>query len=282
LPRDCKYVARIDGDQSEFPALFEAADRFANGSDRWAEIQPGYMAFYFEKQKAHSQFLKFVESGRKKCGSDTFQACRKLVHDDAFEAKIARHMVTPLLQNALKEMKTKYLYDSGVFFRRAITRYFALISCRLLEKPNERGKTGVTASIASLLDMAETEALLTQEKIVNFRSEFEKIKADAADGEYDLVKSLHDLRTIQVAHSLIPWKEPTDQVWAHHLIDFVDAIFRFVVALEAALAQATGTVLEDLELNAEAFRGAAGQFWRAQTTLKFLAEDEPPSGKLAK
>jgi hypothetical protein len=169
-----------------------------------------------------------------------------------------------------------------VFFRRAITRYLALISCRLLEKPNERGKKGVTASIASLLDMAETEALLTQEKIGNFRSEFEKIKADAADGEYDLVKSLHDLRTIQVAHSLIPWKEPTDQVWAHHLIDFVDAIFRFVVALEADLAQATGTVLEDLELNAEAFRGAAGQFWRAQTTLKFLADDEPPSGKLAK
>jgi hypothetical protein len=198
LPRDCKYVAQVNADQSEFPALFEAADRFAGGSDRWAEIQPEYMMFHFEKQEAHSQFLKFIESGRKKVGSEKFQACRKLVHDDAFEAKIASHMVLPLLQNALKEMKTKYLSGSGIFLRRALTRYLALVLCRLLENPNDSGKTGVTASIASLLKATETEALLTQEKIGQLRSKFEKIKADAADGEYDLVKALRDLRSVQV------------------------------------------------------------------------------------
>lgn len=190
-------------------------------------------------------------------------------------------MVTPLLQNVLKEVKTKYLEVSGVFLRRAMTCYLALISCRLLEKPNPDGRTGITASIASLLDMAGTEGLLTPDDTKKLRSEFEKIKADAADGEYDLVKSLNDLRTIQVAHSLIPWKEPTDQVWAHHLIDFVDAIFAFVVSLEASLAKATGTALENLEKNAETFRNNADQFWRAQTTLKFLADGELPGGKLA-
>lgn len=258
MSRHCEYVARVDADQSEFGALFEAADRFANGSDRWAEIQPGYMVFHFEKQEAHSHFLKFVESGRMKKGSEKFQACRKLVRDDAFEAKIACHMVMPLLQSALRDMKTKYLYDSSVFLRRALTRYLALVSCRLLEKTNESGKTGVTASIASLLEIAETEALLKPEKIGHLRSEFEKIKATAADGEYDFVKSLRDLRTIHVAHSLIPRQEPIDQVWAHHLTDFVDAIFRFVVELETALAKTTGIVLEKLDTNAEAFSDSAG------------------------
>jgi hypothetical protein len=129
--------------------------------------------------------------------------------------------------------------------------------------------------------MAEAESLLTHDKIGHLRSNFEKIKANAADSEYDLVKSLRDLRNVQVAHSLIPWKEPTDQVWAHHLIDFVDAIFRFVVEVEAALAESTGLVLENLDTNAEAFGASAGQFWRAQTTLKFLADGEPPSGMLA-
>jgi hypothetical protein len=100
-------------------------------------------------------------------------------------------------------------------------------------------------------------------------------------GEYDLVKALRDLRNIQVAHSLIPWKDPTDQLWAHDLFEFAKAIFEFVVTLEAALAESTGITLNDLRQNADAFESSAGQFWRALTTKKFLADGEPPSGKLA-
>lgn len=44
--------------------------------------------------------------------SETFSACRNLVHDDAFEAQIALHMVTPLLKNALNELKLDYLRTS--------------------------------------------------------------------------------------------------------------------------------------------------------------------------
>ena len=71
-----------------------------------------------------------------------------------------------------------------------------------------------------------------------------------------------------MAHSLIPWKDPTDELWAHNLVDFADAIFDFVVNLEAALATATGITLNDLRTNAEAFESSAGQFWRALTTMK--------------
>ena len=136
MPRDCKFVARVKADQSEFAALFEAADKCANGSDRWAGIQPGYMAFHFEAQDAHLKFCVYV-AGRnlqliasddqhdndlgkpavevKKATSEKLRTCRELVHDDAFEAQIALHMATPLLKNALKELKLDYLYNSGLF-----------------------------------------------------------------------------------------------------------------------------------------------------------------------
>jgi hypothetical protein len=172
--------------------------------------------------------------------SENFRACRDLVHDDAFEAQLALHMVKPLLKNALKELKPGYQYDSGLFLRRSIVRYLALALCRLLDKPNESSKTGITASISSLLEMAKSEGILSEAQIRNLISDFEQIKADAGQGEYDLVQALYDLRTTQVAHSLIPWDDPTDQLWGHDVIGFADAIFGFVVRLEALLAEWSG------------------------------------------
>ena len=96
----------------------------------------------------------------------------------------------------------------------------------LLDKPNEKGKTGVTASIESLLEMARSEDILSDQQIKAFTAELEKIKAGGPSGEYDLVQAIRDLRNIQVAHSLIPHADPTDQLWAHDLVDFAEAVFR--------------------------------------------------------
>src|SRR5215469_4043078 len=62
VPRDCKHVARVKADQSEFSALFEAADKYTKvrGSDRWAEIQPGYMAFHFASYIACFNFCTYL------------------------------------------------------------------------------------------------------------------------------------------------------------------------------------------------------------------------------
>jgi hypothetical protein len=287
VPRDCKYIARVKAEPSDFTGLYEAANRFANGSDRYVAIQPGFMAFHFEVQGALIRFINYVadrnlqlvtsddqhDLGKsvveaKKETSENFRAGRELVHDDALEAQIALHMVTPLLKNVLNELKLDYLHDSGLFLRRALVRYLALALYRLLDKPNDRGTTGITASISSLLEIAKSEKILNEGQIEKLTSDFEKIKTDGADGEYDFVQALRDLRTIQVAHSLIPWKDPTDQLWASHLVDFAEAVFNFVVKLETALAEATGVTLKDLRENANAFESSAVQFWRALTCLK--------------
>jgi hypothetical protein len=115
----------------------------------------------------------------KKVTSERFAKCRELVHDDAFEAQIALHFVEPLLGNALNELKLAYLYNCGLLLRRALVRYLALVLCRLLDKPNEKGQTGITASISSLLEMAKSESVLTESQVQKFSADFEKIKTDA-------------------------------------------------------------------------------------------------------
>jgi hypothetical protein len=60
VSRNCNYVALVTAHLSEFAALYEAANRHANGSDRWVEVQPGYIGFHFEIAGAHAKFCKDV------------------------------------------------------------------------------------------------------------------------------------------------------------------------------------------------------------------------------
>jgi hypothetical protein len=195
--------------------------------------------------------------------SERFCRCRERAHDDAFEAQIALLMAAPLLNNDLDALTVDYVRNSCIFLRRALVRYLALALFRLLDKPNDSGRTGITASISSLLEMAKAENVLSDVQYRKLISEIETIKTSGADGEYDLVQSIRDLRNIQVAHSLIPWEDPTDLLYAHHLFEFTEKIFDYVASLETILAAATGITLNDLRSNTKAFGSSAGQFWQA-------------------
>ena len=195
-----------------------------------------------------------------KAASEQFCTCRKFVHDDAFEAQITARMATPLLSGAVNKLKGDY-HPVGIFLRRALTRYLAITLSRLLDKPG-KGRTGETASIASLLDMAKSERILDKRQIQHFISNFETVKVGAAQEEYDMVQALRDLRNIHLAHRLIPWIDPTD-VWGHHLLEFAEAIFHFVMRLDLALAEATGITLADSRKGAEDFEVSVKQFWQA-------------------
>ena len=206
--------------------------------------------------------------GTKKATSDQFRACRQLVHDDAFQAQITLHMVEPLLGNKIDELRLEYLRAAGLFFRRALSRDLALVLCRLLDKPNDRGSTGVTASISSLLGMARSEGVLAEVKFHNLTTALDKIKKEGANREYDLVHALRDLRNIQIAHSLIPYQDLTEQIWALHLLEFAEALFGFVADLEMLLTEATGVALSDLRRSASSFERNANEFWGALRSMK--------------
>ena len=154
-------------------------------------------------------------------------------------------------------------YSIGVFLRRALTRYLGLVVSRLLDKP-ENGKTGITASIASLLEMARDEAIFTPAQVQGFISEFEEIKKAAA-GEYDLVRALRDLRNIHLAHKLIPWQEPGADVAGHHLIEFAEAISNFANTLDRAIAEATSFSLPDPREAANDLQPEIEIFYKALT-----------------
>jgi hypothetical protein len=226
----------------------------------------GEVVFLFCAVAASTPRARIGVKEMNKPTSDRFRICRRLVRDDAHEAQIAMHMAMPLLQARGVDELGKH-YAPGVFLRRALARYIALILCRLLERPDQ-GYTGETASIASLIDMAKSERILQQDQVQLFTSDFDRVKVETADKEYDMVRALRDLRTIQLAHRLIPWKEPENDIWAHHLIAFTGAIFDLVMKLDTALAEATGVTLEDLPKSAEEFEKTTDRFWKALTASK--------------
>lgn len=197
-----------------------------------------------------------------KTPSEKFNTCRKLVHNDAFEARLATEMAAPLISGELDKMTGHYAV--GQFLRRVLTRYLSLVVSRLLEKPGQGG-TGVTASIASLLEMAQDEAILSSTEIQRFLSEFDTLKTQATKGEYDLVRSLRELRNIYLAHTLMPWTDPTD-VWGHHLVEFTEAIFDFAMTLDQALADATSISLS--RKAAEDFQSNVDRFYEALRTRR--------------
>jgi hypothetical protein len=199
-----------------------------------------------------------------KAPSQQFNTCRKLVHNDALEARLAAEMATPLNSRELAEIRDHH--SVGIFLRRSMTRYLGLVVSRLLEDPG-RGRSGTRASIGSLLVMAQDEAILSSSQIQRFHSEFKRIKTQAAKGEYDLVRALRELRNIYLAHTLIPHNEPADDVFAQHLIPFAKALFDFVMTLDQALAQATSISLPaDLRKAAEDFQSNVDRFYDAVRT----------------
>jgi hypothetical protein len=66
MSRDYKHVAKVKAHMADFAALFEAATKFAKGSDRWVEVQPRYMAFRFELRDAYLQFCNTLRAATSK------------------------------------------------------------------------------------------------------------------------------------------------------------------------------------------------------------------------
>src|ERR1700756_4764647 len=149
-----------------------------------------------------------------KSTSPRFQECRKLVHEDAFEAKLAAETAIPLISGLLMGEHRAV----GIFLRRVLMRYLSLVLSRLLDEARN-GRTGITASIPSLLEMTREETILSQTQLQHFDSAFEKIKANAGHQGSDLPKALRDLRNIHLAHKLIPWNNTINDVSGQHLTE---------------------------------------------------------------
>jgi hypothetical protein len=194
-----------------------------------------------------------------KSTSSRFQECRKLVHEDAFEAKLAAETAIPLISGLLSEMGEHRAV--GIFLRRVLMRYLSLLLSRLLDE-SRNGKTGITASIPSLLEMTREETILSQTQLQHFDSAFEKIKANAGHQGSDLPKALRDLRNIHLAHKLIPWNNTINDVSGQHLTEFAEDIFDFVVRLDKALAEATSITLADSRRGSADFQRNVDRFYQ--------------------
>ena len=123
--------------------------------------------------------------------------------------------------------------------------------------------------------MAHNEHILSDIQIQRFVSDFDKIKTHAAQG-YDLMSALRGLRNIHLAHKLIPWENPSNDVLGHDLIEFAEATFKFVTNLNQAIATATSISLSDARKAANDFQCNVDTFFEA------LRDDQDDANTQAK
>jgi hypothetical protein len=175
---------------------------------------------------------------------------RTRVNDDAFELIVAVKIIEPLLSNNI---------EAGVpmFLRRILSRYAILDVTRLMA-PVGTGKTGTTASLRSLLHLAESENILSPEFIAKIKARLSKLEGEFEHEGFTL-KDMTHLRHTQIAHSLIAHTD-ANQVWMHAVIEAADKLFETATEIEKALVAAGREPLID--------NSAAPREWEAKS-LKF-------------
>ncbi len=132
---------------------------------------------------------------------------RKRVTDDPFELMAVVGLVTPLVTGECQSPSAPQL-----LMRRVLSRHVVLVLTRLHAKPGT-GRSGVTASIETLLKALAKSSLLPAGKIDGFRARREQLlSAMEDDGVAEADVNL--FRNVDLAHSLLAHDPPkTDISW---------------------------------------------------------------------
>jgi hypothetical protein len=187
------------------------------------------------------------------------EAYRKRVKDDAFELLLTMKVVEPLLSRQLySETEPVEMY-----LRRILTRHLVLNLTRLLEKISN-GKTGVTASIASLALLAKAEGVLNEAAHVDILSRLNTIEnrfETRGVSKADLVRFRH----IEIAHTLIPHDETENELWAEIVLEYAAEIIAFAADVETQLIAAGCATPIDTSGFAEKWEIWSAEFWARKT-----------------
>jgi hypothetical protein len=173
------------------------------------------------------------------------------VKDDAFELIVAVKIVEPLLSN---EPKT----DVPKFLRRILSRYAVLGVTRLMA-PIGTGRTGTTASLKSLLQLAGSENILPAEFIEDMNARVSNLETEFEHEGFTLQDLTH-LRHTQIAHTLIPHQD-ANQVWMHAIVEAADKLFEIATEIEKALVDAGCPPMVDNTSAPKEWEAKSLEFW---------------------
>jgi hypothetical protein len=142
--------------------------------------------------------------------------------------------------------------------RKLLSRDLILILCRLHEV-TERGPTGITASIVSLLDFASAD--IGTKRTSELKRKREQLIADL-ESQGTKFKDLRAFRTAEIAHSLHRVSTETDNsLYYFSIAQFATETYHLILEIEQELALIRFTPFSDLRDMVEAWPRRGSVFW---------------------
>lgn len=191
---------------------------------------------------------------------------RAHVVNDAKEL-IASYGIYAPLQYDVSEIVPEQQHVAD-FLKRHLERHIALIVMRLHETGKSPvGRTGVTASIETVLNSAEDQSCITPAVAADFRKQLTKLRAGF--GADDRWQSLRSFRNAELAHSLSRVSIESDSsLRIGDLLDLAHGTLELVIDIEYAL----GRDRRDFSAWHETWFNRGTAFWLPLTQR--LPEDE--------
>jgi hypothetical protein len=148
---------------------------------------------------------------------------------------------------------------SGRLLRKILSRDVILILCRLHESADQKGSTGITASIDSLLDFASAD--IGVQRTAELKERRMRIIADL-EAQGTKFKDVRTFRTAAIAHSLHRQSRESDtSLYYHSIAQFATATYNLVLEIEQELAVIGLTPFSDLRDSVEAWSRRGSTFW---------------------
>jgi hypothetical protein len=148
---------------------------------------------------------------------------------------------------------------AGRLLRKILSRDVILILCRLHEPADQRGTTGITASMDSLLDYAAPD--VGEEKVAGLKKKRRQIITDL-EAKGTKFSDLRAFRNAEIAHSLHRLSRETDNsLYYYSIAEFARETYDLILEIEQELALIGLTPFSDLCDLAEAWQRRGSMFW---------------------
>ncbi len=189
----------------------------------------------------------------------TVEHIRQHVIEDAADLMSLLGLLDPIITlPRLKEADD--IAHASRLLRKLLTRDLILIVCRLHEPADQRGQTGITASIDSLLDFAAGD--IGVQKAEELKAKRKKIIADL-EAKGTQFGDLRIFRNAEIAHSLHRISRNSDNsLYYSSIAGFARETYDLILEIEQELVLYCGlTAFSDLRDLAEAWQRRGGVFW---------------------
>jgi hypothetical protein len=188
----------------------------------------------------------------------TVEHIRQHVIDDIADLTSLIGLLDPIVTlPRLKEADD--VAHAGRLLRKILSRDVILILCRLHEAADQRGTTGITASIDSLLDYAAPD--IGEERTADLKKRRRQIVADL-EAQGTKFADLRAFRTTEIAHSLHRRSRETDNsLYYYSIAEFARNTYDLILEIEQELALIGLTPFSDLRDLTEAWQRRGNAFW---------------------